>query len=145
MGEADITTRRIEARVLHAGKAQGEVLVLSEPLSFWGGFDPVTGKILDKHHPEAGVSVTGKIVVMPASRGSAGTPAGVAESIRLNTGPGAIILYRRDVNIAVGAIVACELYGHCMPVLVVSDENYGRFISGQPAQIDADGAISLSE
>ena len=144
-GNGATTACAIKARVLHSGEARGDVLVLDEPLSFWGGFDPVSGRILDRHHPQAGLSVTGKIIVMPASRGSAGTPAGVAESIRLKTGPGAIVLRRRDVNIAVGALVACELYGQCVPVLVVSDEDYGRFVSGAVAHIDAGGTISIGD
>ena len=32
---------------LVAGKANGEVLKLDEPLSFWGGVDPQTGEITD--------------------------------------------------------------------------------------------------
>ena len=37
----------IRARVLNAAEAQGPVLVLDEPLSFWGAFEPRTGVILD--------------------------------------------------------------------------------------------------
>ena len=33
------------------GKANGEVLKLDEPLSFWGGVDPQTGEITDLRHP----------------------------------------------------------------------------------------------
>ena len=32
-----------EARTLVGGSAEGPVLVLEEPLSFWGGIDPTTG------------------------------------------------------------------------------------------------------
>ena len=38
--------------VLHAGMAQGPVLLLDEPLSFWGAFDPRSGTIIDIHHPQ---------------------------------------------------------------------------------------------
>ena len=31
----------IQAPVLNAGECRAAVLVLDEPLSFWGGFDPV--------------------------------------------------------------------------------------------------------
>ena len=43
---------------LAPGLATGEVLVLDEPLSFWGGLDPETGTLIDAHHPQAGVSLT---------------------------------------------------------------------------------------
>ena len=38
-------------RILVAGEAQGEILVLDEPLSFWGGFESETGTIIDQAHP----------------------------------------------------------------------------------------------
>ena len=41
------------------GKANGEVLKLDEPLSFWGGVDPETGEIIDLRHPQGGMSVKG--------------------------------------------------------------------------------------
>ena len=44
----------IQGTVLHGGEAAGELLVLDEPLSFWGGFDPQTGEIIDQHQ------ITGK-------------------------------------------------------------------------------------
>ncbi|WP_419913677.1 aconitase X swivel domain-containing protein [Hoeflea sp.] len=133
----------ITAHVLNPATAGGEILVLDEALSFWGGFDPVSGRILDRHHPQAGLSVTGKIVVMPSSRGSAGTPAGVAESIRIGTGPAAVILRHPDVNIAIGAMVAQELYGNGIPVLAVSDPQYGQLANGTRVAIDSDGSITI--
>ena len=41
------------------GKANGEVLKLDDPLSFWGGVDPQTGEITDLRHPQGGMSVKG--------------------------------------------------------------------------------------
>ena len=35
----------------------GELLVLDEPLSFWGGFDPVAGEVIDCAHPQCGESL----------------------------------------------------------------------------------------
>ena len=40
-----------DARVYAAGEAEGAALVLSEPLSFWGGIDVTTGRIIDRSHP----------------------------------------------------------------------------------------------
>jgi predicted aconitase with swiveling domain len=37
----------------------GGALVLDEPLSLWGGVDPATGEIIDAHHPQRGVNVSG--------------------------------------------------------------------------------------
>ncbi|WP_136660444.1 DUF126 domain-containing protein [Nitratireductor sp. XY-223] len=136
---------RISATVLNPGTATGALLVLDETLSFWGGFDPKNGEIIDRHHPQAGQSVTGKIIVMPASRGSAGTPAGVAESIRLVTGPVAVILRHRDINIAIGAMVAGELYGSSVPVLLVSEPEYCFLEDGNRVEITLDGTILIGD
>ncbi|MGH8873733.1 MAG: hypothetical protein ACRDVM_00550 [Acidimicrobiia bacterium] len=46
-----------EGRPLVAGAARGRLLVLHEPLSFWGGLDPATGRIVDRRHPQSGVMV----------------------------------------------------------------------------------------
>ena len=81
-----------ETTVLNPGDALANTLVLDDSLSFWGGFDPKTGRIIDQHHPQCGQSISGKVMVLPRSRGSAGTPAGIAESIYRKTGPAGIIL-----------------------------------------------------
>ena len=58
------------SRVLVPGVASGEVLVLDEPLSFWGGLDPDSGRLIDTHHPQVGASLAGRVLVMASGRGS---------------------------------------------------------------------------
>ena len=110
--------------ILHAGVAQGAVLLLDEPLSFWGAFDPRQGIIIDVHHPQRGQSVKGKILMMRESRGSGSASGGLAEAIRLGTGPAGIILIEPDINLAVGALVAETLYGKSCPVLAISPQDF---------------------
>jgi predicted aconitase with swiveling domain len=86
-------------------------LRLSEPLSFWGGIDPQTGRIIDASHPQVGESISGKILRMPHSRGSSSSPSVLAESLRLGTGPAAIVLDRPDLMVMLGVVVARLLYG----------------------------------
>ena len=89
----------IETSVLIAGQARGPALILDDTLSFWGGYNPENGKIIDVHHPQFGQFVDGRILCIPRSRGSAGTPSGIAESLRNGSGPVAFVLGERDVNI----------------------------------------------
>ncbi|MGH2634953.1 MAG: aconitase X swivel domain-containing protein [Actinomycetota bacterium] len=110
-----------EARTLVAGSAEGEPLVLAEPLSFWGGVDPATGDVIDGHHPQAGVNVTGRVLVMPGGRGSSSSSSSLAEAIRAGTAPAAIVLLEADPILALGAIVARELYGRTIPIVVAPD------------------------
>lgn len=131
----------IQADVLIAGVAEGEALVLDETLSFWGGFDPANGRIIDVHHPQFEQQVTGKILFLPQSRGSAGTPGGIAETLRNGSGPLAFVLGERDVNIGVGVLVANELYQLEVPVIQIGREQMLSFRTGQQLSIDASGLI----
>jgi predicted aconitase with swiveling domain len=111
-----VSAPRFEAVTLVPGEAAGAPLRLDEPLSFWGGLDPVAGTIIDRRHPQRGASVAGRMLMMPAGRGSSGGSASLAEALRLGAGPAAILLLERDAIIIVGAIVAAELYGRECPV-----------------------------
>ena len=94
------------SRVLVPGVATGEVLVLDEPLSFWGGLDPETGTLIDSHHPQAGDVLGGRVLVMPSGRGSSSSSYVLAEAIRAGTAPVAVVLGEADAIVALGAIVA---------------------------------------
>lgn len=135
---------QLHAQVLNAGTTESRLIVLSTGLSFWGGFDPKTGRIIDQHHPEAGICVSGCALALPASRGSAGTPAGVAESLRVGVGPSAIIVQGVDVNIMIGAAVAARLYDINVPVVALGPEDYARLENNQHISIRADGMLTVT-
>ena len=99
----------------------GPALILEEPLSFWGGIDPETGEVVDVRHPQHGANVTGRILVMSSGRGSSSSSSVLAEAIRAGTAPAAIVLGEADPILALGAIVARELYGKITPVVVARD------------------------
>jgi predicted aconitase with swiveling domain len=105
-----------EARTLVAGTAQGRALVLDEPLSFWGG-----GDVIDGRHPQHGANVAGRILVMRSGRGSSSSSSVLAEAIRAGTAPAAIVLREPDPILALGAIVARELFGTTIPVVVTAE------------------------
>lgn len=95
-------------------------LIQIDPLSFWGGVDASTGCIIDHHHPDVGLCISQKIIHMPRARGSSSSSSVLAECIRLGTAPAAIILDQADPIILVGVLVAEELYGLKMPVLLTT-------------------------
>lgn len=129
---------RLHATVLCPGRASGKVLVLSEPLSFWGGLDPRSGEIIDRWHKQSGTMLSRTILVMRSGRGSSSGSTVLAESIRLGTAPAAILLAEPDPIITVGALVADELYGLSCPVLVLAEEAYRACESAQFVEILAD-------
>lgn len=127
-GEANFT-----ARPLVLGHASGILCVLEAPLSFWGGLDPASGRIIDTRHPQCGACVTDRVLAMPGGRGSSSSSTVLAEAIRLRTAPTAIILFEEDPIIVLGAVIAELLYGHVVPVvsMPVTGEVFrdGRFVS----------------
>ncbi len=121
-----------------SGNAEGPVLKLSEPVSFWGGIGP-DGRIIDVHHPQHGAEVTGRILVMRSGRGSSSGTYVLAELLRLGIAPAGIILTEPDGIIATGALVAAELYDVHMPIVTVSEQDYAAIEDGVTLSIDMDG------
>lgn len=103
-------------RALVDGPASGEVVLLDQGLSFWGGFDPKTGRIIDPNHPQVGATLSGKVVYMPHGRGSSSSSSVLAESLRVGTGPAALVLGEPDSILVIGSLVANLLYGVECPV-----------------------------
>jgi predicted aconitase with swiveling domain len=112
-------------------------LVLDEPLSLWGGMDPATGLIIDAHHPQRGISLSGRVVVMAAARGSSSSASVLAEAVRAGTAPAAFVIGEPDLILAIGAEVAVELYGVRIPVLVLERERLASIRDGQPLDVEA--------
>ena len=132
----------MKGRSLAPGVAEGIALVLHEPLSLWGGVDPATGAIIDARHPQRGASVSGRVLVMPAARGSSSSSSVLAEAVRAGCAPAAILLGEPDLILAVGAAVAEELYGISVPVVLLAGAELGAIVDG--ARVMVDGAeVSL--
>ncbi len=137
-----MTNSPFKGQVICMGTASAPIIVLDEPLSFWGGYDPQQGRIVDQHHPQAGKTVAGRIMVLPASRGSAGTPAGIAESIRIGKGPLGIIAMKADINIVAGLVTVSRLYKKDIPFLTVTPEVYEAISAAKALEIDEEGNIT---
>jgi predicted aconitase with swiveling domain len=132
--------RAYDGKVLVGGGARGEALVLEDPLSYWGGVDPDSGRVIDSHHPQAGEVVTGRVVVMPSGRGSSSSSSVLAEAIRAGTAPAATLLLAADEIIALGALVARELYGVEHPVLVLEERAHASIRTGDVVAIATHGS-----
>lgn len=113
----------------------GRVLLLTEPLSLWGGMDAATGTLIDVHHPQHGANLTGRVVVMPSGRGSSSSASVLAEAVRAGTAPAAIVLGEPDLILAIGAAVAEELYSVGVPVIVASPAELAAVGDGDEVRI----------
>jgi len=132
------------ARVLVPGAAQGQAVVLAEPLSLWGGLDPETGEIIDRRHPASGVNVTGKVLLLPAGRGSSSASSILLEAVRTGKAPAAIITLEADPILALGAAVAREMYGITLPVVVLDPADYAQVGTSQIITLGEDGRVTIA-
>ncbi|GMG83183.1 aconitase X [Paralimibaculum aggregatum] len=135
---APAETARMPALAIAPGTAAGEVLHLAEGLSFWGGVDPATGRIIDAHHPRCGAALAGRIVAMPTSRGSC-SGSGVLLELALNGHAPAALVFREDEEVlTLGALVAERMFGRNVPVLRLSPGAFAALAAAPEARIAAD-------
>jgi predicted aconitase with swiveling domain len=124
--------------VMARGVGSGKLLKLEEPLSFWGGIDLSSGAIVDSTHPQRGRSVAGSILAMPSARGSSSSSSALAEAVRAGTAPRAILLGVPDNILMIGSIVAADLYGIAVPLVVVSPSAWRTLKDGEELMVFAD-------
>ncbi|QOF73496.1 DUF126 domain-containing protein [Aminobacter sp. SR38] len=130
--------------ILVAGKpGQGPALVLSAPISFWGGVDPKSGRIADVRHPECGQSMSGKVLFLPGTIGSSSASAVLMELVHAGHAPAALVLHEPDAILLLGLIVAREM-GWETPVAVRLPREMFAAFEGRQLQVGAEGAISVS-
>jgi len=134
----------LSARSILAGTAAGPIIAAGEALSFWGGVDPATGKVIDVHHPLHGRTITGGILMMPSSRGSC-TGSGVLLDLALTgRAPAALIFSEAEDVLTLGALIAAEMFGKSLPVLRLSHDAFDALCRAKSARIgdtaiEADG------
>jgi uncharacterized protein len=101
------------------GIISGPVLLLSQPISFWGGVDPASGRIIDVRHPECGLPVAGCVLGLPGMIGSSSASAVLLELVHAGHAPAAILMPEPDAILLLGLIVASEMGWPIPPALRV--------------------------
>jgi predicted aconitase with swiveling domain len=97
---------KLTGRKIYKGMAEGEAIVTNDGISFYGGVDPDTGKVVEVGHELEGQSVTGKVLVFPTGKGSTVGSYTMYRMKKNNTAPIAIINKEIDTIIAVGCIIS---------------------------------------
>ncbi|GAB4291105.1 MAG: aconitase X [Roseovarius sp.] len=121
--------------MLVAGTARGSILACAEGLSFWGGVDPDSGRIIDAHHPDHAASVAGRIVLMPSSRGSC-SGSGVLLQLALDGhAPAALVFCEEEEILTLGALVCDRVFGRGLPVIRLPRALYDRLAGCASASI----------
>ncbi|MCD6125751.1 MAG: DUF126 domain-containing protein [Thaumarchaeota archaeon] len=96
----------LKGRIIWSGWAKGEALVSNQPISFYGGIDPMTGEIVERGHELEGKSIAGKILVFPYGKGSTVGSYIILRLKKRGIAPKAMVNIRCEPIIAVGAIIA---------------------------------------
>jgi len=135
--------RAISGRAVVPGSAEGIALVTTEPISLWGGLNAQTGEIIDRRHERSGEIVTGRVFVLPQGRGSSTASAILLESVRTGKAPAAIINLRLDPILALGSIVADELYHKPVPIVLLSQADFDSIREGDHVSIRPDGTVRI--
>jgi predicted aconitase with swiveling domain len=97
---------RLKGRRVVGGVAEGVAVVSKEPISFFGGVDPKTGKIIEKGHALEGVSVAGKVLIFPHGKGSTVGSYILYAMAKNKVAPAAVINVDTEPIIVVGCCLA---------------------------------------
>jgi len=97
---------QLKGRIIYKGKAEGEALVTTMPISFYGGVDPNTGVVIEKGHELQGVSIKGKVLVFPQGKGSTVGSYTLYRLKKNGVAPVAMINKETETIVAVGAIIS---------------------------------------
>lgn len=97
---------KLQGRKIYQGRVEGEALVTTMGISFFGGVDPTTGVVVEKGHELEGQSIRGKILVFPTGKGSTVGSYTLYRLKRAGMAPLAIINAECETITAVGCIIA---------------------------------------
>jgi len=96
----------LTGRIINKGVVEGEALVSANPISFYGGVDPETGRVTDKDSDIDGQCISGKILVFPYGKGSTVAPYVIYQLAKSGKAPLAMINKDIETIVAVGCIIS---------------------------------------
>lgn len=129
---------KLQGRVIIDGEVEGELLLLSQPISFWGGVDPATGIICQPAHPQYQQSIAGKILALPGTIGSSSSSAVMLELLYGNNAPLGLLLQTPDAILSLGVIVSREMNYGDLPII---ECDLSQLSNGMKVSIKADGHL----
>ncbi|WP_131196470.1 aconitase X swivel domain-containing protein [Lichenihabitans psoromatis] len=138
------TLETVAADILVPGApVSAAALVLSAPISFWGGVDPKTALIADVRHPEHGRSIEGFVLCLPGTIGSSSAAAVLLELVYGQRAPAALILHEPDAILLLGLIVAREM-GWPTPMALRLDRRHFDGFREQRLDVSVEGQVRLA-
>jgi len=96
----------LTGRKISPGRAAGEALVTGMGISFFGGVDPQTGRVVEKGHALEGQCIGGRVLVFPTGKGSTVGSYTLYRLKKAGLAPAAIINAESETITAVGCIIS---------------------------------------
>lgn len=134
----------LTGRSLVPGAAEGALLFADVGLSFWGGVDPYSGEVIDRHHPLSGQHLAGRVLAIPSGRGSCTGSSVLMELISNGHAPAALVLAEPDEILTLGVLVAQTIFQRSLPVLCIGREAFATLRGMAVARVE-DSTLSLFE
>ena len=128
----------LQGRSLVAGRAEGELLFADMGLSFWGGVDPFSGEVIDRHHPLSGQNLARRVLAIPSGRGSCTGSSVMMELLSGEHAPSALVLAEADEILTLGVLVAELLFQRSIAVLCIGHEAFARLRGQAYARLDGE-------
>jgi uncharacterized protein len=97
---------KLQGRKIYQGRAEGQALVTTLGISFFGGVDPETGAVVEKGHELEGQSISHRVLVFPTGKGSTVGSYTLYRLKLAGLAPAAIINIECETITAVGCIIA---------------------------------------
>lgn len=118
------------------GRAAGPVIASDLELSFWGGVDPWTGEVIDRHHPLSGRLLGNHVLAIPGGRGSCSGSSVILELLLNGKGPAAMLFEREEDILTLGVIVAEEVFETSIPVLTLRPGDFRTVLCADRVEIE---------
>ena len=135
LADTPLASEAYAGRAVVPGVADGELLHAEVGLSFMGGVDSSTGRVIDTHHPLHGQSVAGKVLALPSGRGSCSGSATLFELLLNGHAPAALIFRADEPILTLGVILAAEMFGVSIPVVQLHPADFGQLRSASRASV----------
>lgn len=127
----------LTGRKISSGNARGEALVTSMGISFYGGVDPQSGRVVEKGHELEGQCIAGRVLVFPTGKGSTVGSYTLYRLKKAGRAPAAIVNAEAETITAVGCIISDIPCVDRIPI--------GKIRSGMQVTVDGDsGTVGIS-
>ena len=123
----------LKGRPITPGVSIGEALVSNSPLSFLGGVDPETGRVIEENNDINGRMLANTILCFPHGHGSTVGSYVLYSLVKRGIGPKAIVNKIADPVVVVGAVIA--------GIPMVDKIDISQIRTGDLVEVDGDRGV----